>query len=208
MIENNHCISIRNIANRVDLSIGTIQSIIHDYLGLKKYKAKWIPKTLSEDQMMARLETSKSMIDLYMSDPDDFNARLITRDETWIYYHDPCTVNEVAEWRHEDSPKPKVPRLGHCPKSKSKLMLSIFWDSKGPLLLDYLPKNTTVTGTYYADLMTKVREPIKKKNRGGMLKRIPLILHDNAQSHKSHLAQEAIKDCGFKQAQHPSYSPD
>ncbi|KAI6659966.1 Histone-lysine N-methyltransferase SETMAR-like [Oopsacas minuta] len=72
MIENDHCISIRNTANRVDLSIGTIHSIIHDYLGLKKYKAKWIPKTLSEDQMMARLETSKSMVDLYMSDPDDF----------------------------------------------------------------------------------------------------------------------------------------
>ncbi|KAI6661677.1 Histone-lysine N-methyltransferase SETMAR [Oopsacas minuta] len=71
MIENDHCISIRNIANRVDLSIGTIHLIIHDHLGLKKYKAKWIPKTLSEDQMMARLETSKSMVDLYMSDPED-----------------------------------------------------------------------------------------------------------------------------------------
>ncbi|KAI6648539.1 Transposase [Oopsacas minuta] len=156
---------------------------------------------------MARLETSKSMIDLYMSDPDDFHARLITGDETWIYYHDPCTVSEAAEWKHEDSPKPKVPRLGHCPKSKSKLMLSIFWDSKGPLLLDYLPKNTTVTVAYYANLMAKLRESTKK-NRRGMLKRIPLILHANVPSHKSHIAQEAMKDCDFKQAQHPPYSPD
>ncbi|KAI6655374.1 Histone-lysine N-methyltransferase SETMAR [Oopsacas minuta] len=70
--ENDHCISIRNIANRVDLTIGTIHSIIHDHLGLKKCKAKWIPKTLSEDQMMARPETSKIIVDLYMSDPDDF----------------------------------------------------------------------------------------------------------------------------------------
>ena len=30
MIEKDHCISIRNIANRVDLSIGIIHSIIHD----------------------------------------------------------------------------------------------------------------------------------------------------------------------------------
>ncbi|KAI6658739.1 Transposase [Oopsacas minuta] len=142
-----------------------------------------------------------------MSDPDDFHARLITGDETWIYYHDPCTVSEAAEWRHEDSPNPKVLRLSHCPKSKSKLMLSIFWDSKGPLLLDYLRKNTTVTRTYYADLMTKLRESIKK-NRRGMLKRIPTILHDNAPSHKSLITQEARKDCGIKQPQHPPYSPD
>ncbi|KAI6659967.1 hypothetical protein LOD99_14307 [Oopsacas minuta] len=55
--------------------------------------------------------------------------------------------------------------------------------------------------------MTRLRESLKR-NRRGMLKGIPLILHDNAPSHKSHIAQEAIKDCGFKQVQHPSYSPD
>ena len=208
MIQRDHCISIRNIANRVDLSIGTIHSIIHDQLGLKKFKAKWIPKMLSEDQMRIRVETSKRMFDLYMSNPEDFHARLVTGDETWIYYHDPLTVNEAAEWRHKDSPKPKVPRLGNpCPKSKSKVMLSIFWDSKGSLLLDYLPKNTTVTGAYYADLMTRLRDSIKT-NRRGMLKKIPLLLHDNAPSHKSHIAQEAIRNCGFKQAEHPPYSPD
>ena len=209
MIEKDHCISIRNIANRVDLSIGTIRSIIHGQLGFKKFKAKWIPKMLSVDQMRVKVETSKRMLDLYMSNPEDFHARLVT-DNTWIYYHDPLTINEAAEWRHEESPNPKVPQLSNpCPKSKSKVMLSIFWDSKGPLLLDYLPKNTTVTGAYYANLqvMTRLRDSIKA-NKRGMLKKIPLLLHDNAPSHKSHIAQEAIRNCGFKQAEHPPYCPD
>ena len=80
-------------------------------------------------------------------------------------------------------------------------MLSIFWDSKGPLLLDYLPKNTTATGAYYANLMTRLRDSIKM-NKRGMLKKIPLLLHDNAPPHKSHIAlQEAIRNCDFKQAE-------
>ncbi|KAI6655373.1 hypothetical protein LOD99_2208 [Oopsacas minuta] len=55
--------------------------------------------------------------------------------------------------------------------------------------------------------MTRLRESLKR-NRRGMLKSILLILHDNTPSHKSHIAQEAIKDCGFKQVQHPPCSPD
>ena len=45
-------------------------------------------------------------------------------------------------------------------------------------------------------------------NKRGMLKKIPLLKHDNAPPHKSHIAQEAIRNCGFKQAEHPTYSPD
>ena len=61
MIEKDHCISIRNIANRVDLYIRTIHSIIHDQIGLKIFKAKWIPNMLSEDQMRVRVETSECL---------------------------------------------------------------------------------------------------------------------------------------------------
>jgi len=33
-------------------------------------------------------------------------------------------------------------------------------------------------------------------------------LHDNAPVHKSMIAQEAVRDCGFVQLDHPAYSPD
>lgn len=34
------------------------------------------------------------------------------------------------------------------------------------------------------------------------------LLHDNASIHKSMIAQEAVRDCGFVQLDHPAYSPD
>jgi len=38
-----------------------------------------------------------------------------------------------------------------------------FWDSKGLLLIDYLPPKTTMNGQYYASLLLKLRDAIKEK---------------------------------------------
>jgi len=41
-----------------------------------------------------------------------------------------------------------------------------------------------------------------------MLTRGVWLLHDNAPIHKSMIAQQAVRDCGFVQLDHPAYSPD
>ena len=86
-------------------------------------------------------------------------------------------------------------------------MESVFWDLKGLLLIDYLPRRSTITGAYYSDLMVKLRQAIKTKRRG-MLTRGVLLLHDNAPVHKSRVAQATINQMGFEQLAHPPYSPD
>ena len=77
-----------------------------------------------------------------------------------------------------------------------------FGDSKGLLLIDYLPPKTTTNGQYYAySLLLKLRDAIKEKCRG-MLTRGVWLLHDNAPIHKSMIAQQAVRDCGFVQLDH------
>jgi len=63
-------------------------------------------------------------------------------------------------------------------------MATIFWDSKGLLLIDYLPPNTTMNGQYYASLLLKLRNAIKEKRRGMLMQGV-WLLHDNAPIHKS-----------------------
>ena len=65
----------------------------------------------------------------------------------------------------------------------------------------------TITGVYYADLLHKLRLAIKEKRRG-KLTQVPLILHDNAPAHRSHVGQAAILESGFEEMHHPQYSPD
>jgi len=45
-------------------------------------------------------------------------------------------------------------------------MATIFSDSKGLLLIDYLPSKTTMNGQYYASLLLKLHDAVKEKRRG------------------------------------------
>ena len=108
------------------------------------------------------------------------------------------------EWRHKNSPPPRkfkvVPSAG-------KLMATIFWDQDGIIHIDYLPRQTTITGAYYADLLKCLRQSIKEKRRGKLGLGV-LLQQDNAPAHASQVATVAARDCGFEVLPHPLHSPD
>ena len=86
-------------------------------------------------------------------------------------------------------------------------MMTIFWNSEGILLTDYLPRGTTINGPYYASLLERLRSAIVEKRRG-KLTQGAFLLHDNAPAHKSNIAQAEIRQAGFTELNHPAYSPD
>jgi len=61
------------------------------------------------------------------------------------------------------------------------------------LLVDYIPWNTSMTGLYYGEVLTNLRQTVKEKWRG-MLTRGPLLLHDNAPASMSRVAQAIVRD--------------
>ena len=87
-------------------------------------------------------------------------------------------------------------------------MATVFWDSKGIILIDYKPAGTSVTREYYANVIKQLRVAIKEKRRG-KLATGALLLHDNVSVHKSRVVvQVAIRECKFEQLNHPPYSQD
>jgi len=90
--------------------------------------------------------------------------------------------------------------------SAGKITATIFWDNKGVLPVDYV-YHLKITGDYYCKILERLRNSIKQKRRG-LLSQGVLLLHDNAPAHRSVIAQQAIRDCGFIQLGHPAYSPD
>jgi histone-lysine N-methyltransferase SETMAR len=195
---------VLDIATELGISYGSVSKILHEHLGLNKVCARWVPRMLTPVQKLSRTEVSRELLDLYTRDPNDFIARMVTGDETWIHHWDPETKQESMQWKHIDSPPPKKFRTQ---PSAGKIMATIFWDSQGVILIDYMPHKTTITGLYYAVLLGRLREAIKNKRRGKLM-RGPLLLHDNAPVHTSHIAQGALRDHGFQQLPHPPYSPD
>ena len=47
--------------------------------------------------------------------------------------------------------------------STGKVMATVFWDAKGVIMLDFLPKRRTISGVYYANLLDQLRTAICKK---------------------------------------------
>jgi len=111
---------------------------------------------------------------------------------------------QSMQWKHPTSP-PVVKFRKVI--SASKVMVSVFSDSEGVLLTDYLEKGKTVTGVYYAGLIRKLREVIKEV-RWGKLTQAVFLHHGSALAHTSHVSTPTIHDCGFELLSHPPYWPD
>ena len=61
-------------------------------------------------------------------------------------------------------------------------MATVFWDAKGVIMLDFLPKRSAITGVYYANLLGQLRTAIREKRRGKLSKGV-LLQQDNASPH-------------------------
>ena len=54
--------------------------------------------------------------------------------------------------------------------SAGKVMATVFWDAKGVIMLDGLPKRSTITGVYYANLLDQLRTAIRENAEVNSLK--------------------------------------
>ena len=81
-----------------------------------------------------------------------FFDRLITGDETWIHHYEPESKRQSMEWQHMTSQKPKKFKTQ---KPAGKIMATIFWNAKGVILVDLLPRGQTINSEAY------IRDPTK-----------------------------------------------
>ena len=72
-------------------------------------------------------------------------------------------------------------------------MLTVFWDSQGPILKTYQERGTTVTSATYCDMLQRELKPAIRSKRRGKLSKEILLLHDNARPHTAAHTLETIK---------------
>ena len=85
-------------------------------------------------------------------------------------------------------------------------MATVFWDSHGVILIEYLQKGKTVSGAYNASLLDKLKKEIAEK-RPHLQKKKILFHQDNAPSHTSAFARAKIHELRFELLDHLPYSP-
>ena len=57
------------------------------------------------------------------------------------HHYQPEIKIQSKQWKHPGSPVPKVRKV----KSAGKVMATVFWDTGGMLLVDFLEKGHTIT---------------------------------------------------------------
>ena len=149
---------MEEIAQALGISHGSV-STLHDRLGMRMLTARWVPNSFSDEQMATRASVCSPLLKRFRS-KDDFLLRLVTEVETWVHYYEP--ENKAQESSVGRSWIPKAKEVKMQP-STGKVMATVFWDAKGVIMLDLLPKRSTITGVYYANLLDQLRTASREK---------------------------------------------
>ena len=71
LVYSNRRIKVEEIAQALDISYGSVSIIIHDRLGMRKLTARWVLKSLSDEQMATRASLCSALLKRFRS-KDDF----------------------------------------------------------------------------------------------------------------------------------------
>jgi len=89
-----------------------------------------------------------------------------------------------------------------------KLMLTVFWDSQGPILEHYQERGSTINSACNNEmLIDRLKPEFRSKHRGQLSEGI-VLLHDNACPHTAAHTVETIQKLKFEVLAHPPCSPD
>ena len=151
----------------------------------------------------ARFEACSELIECHRSDKT-FLSRIVTGDETWVHHYEPQLKRSSMEWRHPTSPRAKKFK---SQRSAGKIMATVFWDIEGVILVDFMPKGTTINSDAYINTLRKLKAKLRRVRSHLDMSKV-LLQHDNAKPHTSLKTREVIASFGWTTVTHPPYSPD
>ncbi|GFV36791.1 mariner Mos1 transposase [Trichonephila clavipes] len=191
------------LALKVDVSYGTVWTIVHDRLRFRKVCAAWVPKQLTDQQKELRMGLALQHLFRYQEDPA-FIKRIVIGDETWCLHYEPETKLDSMHWKHASSPSPKKFR---AVKSAGKVLLTVIFDVQGPLLMEFFEDRKSINSDVYCETLRRLRRSIKNK-RPELLMEVVVLLHDNVHPHVSRVAQMELDKFKWETLDHSPYSPD
>ena len=110
--------------------------------------AKFVPRLLSQEQQRVRCEVADDLLQTSEAIPNHLDT-IITGDEAWVYGYDPETKEQSSQWKRPSSPRPTKARQV---RSKTKVMLTVFFDCRGILHHEFPSKNlsdkTILSGSF------------------------------------------------------------
>jgi histone-lysine N-methyltransferase SETMAR len=140
-------LSVRMIAEETDLDKNAVHRILTEHLHMRKVCTKLVPKNLSVEQKVKRLEVCQDLLGRLEIEPN-FLDTVITGDESWLFDYNHDTKQHSEEWHIKSSPCPKK---AHMSRSRVTTMIIVFFDSRGIVHKELVLPGQTVKHAFYKD---------------------------------------------------------
>jgi histone-lysine N-methyltransferase SETMAR len=129
---------------------------------------------------------------------------IVTMDESAVSFHTPETKQQSKQWLKKGEPGPIKAKV-HA--TRAKQMVLAFFDAKGLIYTNYVPKGTTVNANYIVEALGTFLKVLRKKRP--VMAAGEWFLHwDNAPVHTAATATDWLAARRVKMIEHPPYSPD
>jgi len=143
MVKEHRRLTVKQIAASAGISDGSVDTILHDDLKMRKVSERWVPRMLTNANKASCVAMCQAMLSRGKGMNSAFFSSIVTMHETWMPMLNPETKWKSAQWKHTDSPPPKKFRVT---ASAEKMMVAMFWDSEGVILTHCIPKSTAKMG--------------------------------------------------------------
>ena len=101
-----HLISENRRVKQIDTSIEKVISqervhhIITNLLGYRKVSARWVPRMLTPQMKLQRVQICRELLAKFDEDGEDFLRQIVPGDESWVHHYDPESKQQSKEYRH------------------------------------------------------------------------------------------------------------
>ena len=204
LVEQDPYITFDEIEAETSLSRGTLFSIIHDHLKLRKITSRWVPHDLSEKNRQDRVSICQENLAKFKEDKWRLYD-VVTGDESWFYHRQIGRKQSNASWVAEDEGPRTIVRQG---RFEPKAMFTIFFKSNGVVHISYLDSGKTIDKDSYLDGCLKPLVGVLNKQRPVTGTKNLKFHHDNARPHVASSVVKYLNDQNFTIMNHPPYSPD
>ena len=201
VLEKNPRATAHQIASKLGIAVSTVTSHLTENLGFKWLHLHWIPHFLNAQQKDFRVKTSKEMLVLLKRAKHDSFKYILTGDECWVNY----TYTQTHMWALSTDDVDDIERTNQFQK---KILVTIFINGNGLVLLDVKPKNLKITGQYFVNNVIDVIQENDIMRDAQSHKKKLMIHYDNAPWHTSKFVTDYLMHTKLKKVPHPMYSPD
>lgn len=172
---------MRELSEACELSIDTINSILHKDLHMRKLAARWLPHLLSDDQKKQWVACLRKLLHEFEPNRPKRLCDIVTGGHSWHAFYGIPNKRCNRIWFGPDGDRPLVPCTGF---QRCKGLFSLFFNTQGLVAIDIVHEKSTITAFYctqvvFLKVVRKVRE-----QRPTVATQRTHLLHDNASAHR------------------------